>query len=329
MKFRKKHLLSYIFISGLILAFLLNFSVLKQFSAFEGSVINGESSQNYEQYFDNNQFHHNESISFWKKIKYHFFKEGLEGIIVVTHSWLLTNQEFSYDDNRFFENKEYIRDIIASLKSQNIEVLILPIPSKARLYQEYLKKPYPAYLSNIYDDFLSFLKEEQVKTIDLLSLFENKDPLFFKTDTHWKPEATKLVAEKIRESGYIPIGKVTFKAIKPENEEFEGDLLKYVDSESYDLENVEVFDVVSSRQNYSLFSTQYFPVVLVGTSYSANKKWGLENYLKMILRQDILNVSDEGLGPFKVMENYMKILSDMKSRPQTIIWEIPERYLVN
>src|SRR3546814_6069435 len=41
------------------------------------------------------------------------------------------------------------------------------------------------------------------------------------------------------------------------------------------------------------------PLLLVGTSYSANSKWGFEAQIKHAARVDLVNAAAEGQGPFK------------------------------
>ena len=70
------------------------------------------------------------------------------------------------------------------------------------------------------------------------------------------------------------------------------------------------------------------PVALAGTSYSANTLWSFESHLRNELQTDVLNVAEEGKGPFDPMSTYLEQLEvgDL-NYPKLVLWEIPIRYL--
>ena len=68
-------------------------------------------------------------------------------------------------------------------------------------------------------------------------------------------------------------------------------------------------------------------IVLVGTSYSANALWSFEPQLKAALGKDVLNLAEQGHGPFVPMADVIRQLDAGNLHPRAIIWEIPVRYL--
>ena len=76
-----------------------------------------------------------------------------------------------------------------------------------------------------------------------------------------------------------------------------------------------------------LFGDSQIPIVLVGTSYSANVEWGFAEALKTALGSDVLNVAEEGLGPVAPMRAYLASDGFRDQPPTTVIWEFPIRYL--
>ncbi len=76
-----------------------------------------------------------------------------------------------------------------------------------------------------------------------------------------------------------------------------------------------------------LFGDAAIPVVLVGTSYSANAAFGFEAHLKVALQRDVLNLAEEGKGPFAPMKAFLDGDVLKNSPPKLVIWEMPIRYL--
>jgi alginate O-acetyltransferase complex protein AlgJ len=70
-------------------------------------------------------------------------------------------------------------------------------------------------------------------------------------------------------------------------------------------------------------------VVLVGTSYSAGPLWSFDSALKVTLQADVLNVAEQGRGPFEPMQELLGsgVLADVQA--DVVIWEIPERYFLS
>ncbi len=327
MTFRKSFLLSYIFIAILCLIFLLNLIGERGPFSPKGNIWNGERASNYETYFNENVRHHDLSVFIWKKLKFLFFQEGLSGVILGREGWLFTDEEFTFNPEALKENQSYIDNILLRFKKENIKILILPVPSKARIYQKFINQEYPSYLGGAYDDFLSYLDERDASYINLSALFQEKDGLYYKTDTHWTPKATQLVTNEIVEQNFISSTNDNFRLIESDREVFEGDLVKYTDAHQYSKENVTLLKTANNETSNDLFLEKYFPIVLIGTSYSADKKWGLEQHLKASLQKDVLNMSQSGKGPFQAMQEYIEGLDPKSKNPKYIIWEIPERYL--
>lgn len=306
-------------------------------------VLNGEASTAYEEKFDKELVHHSGAIHLWNSLGYVLFKEGKRGVLIGRDGWLFTDEEFFYPKNfsqNVFENKKYISETSQTLTGNGAKVLIVPIPSKSRIYSEKLGKyDFPDYWRSQYANLLDYLNEDNIAFIDLLSTFQEiKDKnIFLKTDTHWTPMGARVAALKISQKvegnwPYLSWNPEKITTTKGDEIKHEGDLMRYtVNGYSADMFNLKTdqfhFWATTVEGEGSLFDNKMFPVVLVGTSFSANKLWNFDGFLKEFLGTDILNVSDEGLGPFETMQNYLDSNTYSKSKPKLIIWEIPERYL--
>ena len=69
------------------------------------------------------------------------------------------------------------------------------------------------------------------------------------------------------------------------------------------------------------------PVMLVGTSYSANENWSFADFLRQSLQADVVNVAKEGLGPGVPMMDLLAGSALDETTPTVVVWEFPIRYL--
>lgn len=283
---------------------------------------------------------------FWGRSEYALFGQGRKGVLVGADGWLFTDEEFACPkggQERFQNNLSYIASMRDALAQRGIDLAVVLIPAKARLYPAYLgQNAVPHCRSGLYALTLLKLKSKDIKVIDLISKMNaspDKDELFLKTDTHWTPSGARFVAavaaKEIDTSGFEK--KTYGVTLQGDKSVHEGDLLRYVPGvgdediardalQSYvtDVQNASEEDTAAS-----LFGDDIPPVTLVGTSYSANPSWHFLGFLKEALGVDILDMSDEGRGPFTVMEKYMESDALKNTPPKLVIWEIPERYMMS
>lgn len=326
-----------------ILAFQRAFpSLTKSGSSLE--FFNGVQVSVFEKEFDQSLGFKDASITLWGMLNLAFFKTGKPGVIIGEGGWLFTREEFDFpaDYNRNMDqNLSYIRSIHDDLKRQNINLIIVPIPAKARVASAYLGgRDLPSYRDKIYADFQAFLTSHDITFVDTLSVFEKMAPstLYLKTDTHWTPEGARYAAHAVAhmlasEFPYLAYPASEYHIKTGEPLAHRGDLLRYVMAKPIEAfwgiapDQIRPYQAVNESLSDDLFSDQIPGIVLVGTSYSTNPKWPFIDFLKESLGTDILNMSDEGKGPFEVMSSYLDSDSYQNQVPKLIIWEIPERYV--
>ncbi|MEN8821030.1 MAG: hypothetical protein ABF271_07985, partial [Abyssibacter sp.] len=64
------------------------------------------------------------------------------------------------------------------------------------------------------------------------------------------------------------------------------------------------------------------------TSYSADPLWHFTGALQQALGRDVVNFAEAGQGPFKPMARLLAGDDLQAAHPRLVIWEVPERYLV-
>lgn len=317
------------------------------------TIINGKWSPGYEHVFNKKLYSYEASKDGWGAINYVAFHEGNKGVLVGADEWLFTSEEFEQQpeqDEKIRKNLDYIHAVNDHFNSRGIILVVVPVPSKARLYREQLGRyEFPSYKENVYQTLLEDMNARGIPVVDTMrsmSIAKGGQDMFLKTDTHWTPEGARTTAhataQYIAQSVPAEFEKAVYQCL-PKNKTIEhsGDLLRYIPvgglSAALNLpgdrlrsyEVIEMPEPAAGDEDISaaLFSETAPAVTLVGTSYSANPLWNFEGFLKENLGTDVLNAADEGLGPFETMQKYLSNEAFRETPPKLVIWEIPERYL--
>lgn len=262
------------------------------------------------------------SRNLWGRAEHALFTEGRKGVVVGADGVLYSAEEFTCPrgwQTNLERNFIYISSIRQQMQVQGIELRILLVPSKLRVYPQFTP---PSCRQGLYEAGRIVTGDQ----VDLLKLsMASHAPAFMLTDTHWSPYGVTLAAEALAKLA-PGLPKQTYELRLMGRGQHKGDLLRYLPGVTIIAEPILKREALAT--NASLLDDTVPSVVLVGTSYSANRIWTFEDMLRFKLQADVLNMADEGLGPFAVMEKYLNSDSWRETPPKLIIWEIPERYLV-
>ena len=160
------------------------------------------------------------------------------------------------------------------------------------------------------------------------------DATFFRTDTHWTPLGAQLAAQAVAEIARADLnasGKTEFVTEPLSAEPLRGDLYNFLALNSLEAAIGPEYDVLKAARTSKvspgtdLFGSPDIPVALVGTSYSADERWNFAGALKEQLGADVLNAAEAGAGPFAPMANYLSSAAFKNTKPELVIWELPER----
>lgn len=285
------------------------------------------------------------ALDLWGGVGYRLFGEAQPGAVVGRDGWLYTSEEFETaptDAREVRDKLRYVDQVRRELARDGARLVVALIPAKARLYSSHLGGArVPASKTPEYETFRRGLEAEGIVAPDLYAALRRaaaggSPNLFFRTDTHWTPDgagvAARTVATRVRSLGLeLPAGE--FRGARAAPALYPGDLLRY-------LPGVErapsTSDWVRARSTErvgsggGLLGDEGIAVTLVGTSYSAASSanvWDFAGQLQQALGTEVLNVADQGRGPFLPMRDYLRSPERTSTPPRVVIWEIPERYL--
>jgi alginate O-acetyltransferase complex protein AlgJ len=281
----------------------------------------------------------------WDLLRYKVFGEGVHGVLVGEDGWLFTIEEFEAAAGggpSFAEQVDRIADARRELEARGVRLVVALVPAKARVYPEHLGRyTVPPALRGRYEAVRRELSGRGITVPDLFGPLRQAAPLrpvFLRTDTHWTPYGARVAAEAaapavaadLQRAG-SPRAAFLSEAAGPR--EHRGDLLRFIRLGPWlkrfgpPPDTVVPIDARAGEGGGpGLFGELVIPVVLVGTSYSAGPLWSFEDALKTALQADVLNVAEEGRGPFAPMRDLLEgtVLEDVGA--DVVIWEIPERY---
>lgn len=260
--------------------------------------------------------------NFWGRAEYQFFAQGRAGVVVGQAGVLFTSEEFTCPrgwQSNLERNLNYINTTRGLMKERGVELRVLLVPSKLRVYPQFIP---PSCRQGLYE-LGRIVSGDQANLLKHAAA--SRQNFYMKTDTHWSPYAvTQAVDALAKQPPVLP--KQAYELRLMGQGQHSGDLLRYLPGVAIAAEPIIRREAVAG--NTSLLDDAPPPVVLVGTSYSASRVWTFEDMLRFKLQADVLNVADEGLGPFAVMQKYLNSSSWRETPPKLLIWEIPERYLV-
>jgi alginate O-acetyltransferase complex protein AlgJ len=273
-------------------------------------------------------------------LRHSLFGEGFAGVLPGVDGWLFSSEEFERDlgylDGAFDETVAHARD---TLVKQGIRLVVAVVPSKTRVMQDKLGHiRIPEAVEDRYEAILVTLERLSVPAVDLLTALSSSGAAaepFLRADSHWSPEGARSAADAV--AGVV-------KALAPDLPSAgvrtetagetvrDGDLMAFMPKLGTSTRPLPPPQAIPSYETTidsgtGLFGSQVIPAALVGTSYSAEKAFHFEGFLKQALSADVLNLASVGKGPFVPMDQALEgtVLAD--SGVRVVVWEIPERYV--
>ncbi|MFN7125250.1 MAG: alginate O-acetyltransferase [Allorhizobium sp.] len=307
-------------------------------------VIDGEATRDLDTLYKNELPHRAASVGLFGNARYALLGAGRKGVIVGEDGWFFSAEEFkSVSSADITAAVDRIAEVQRDLDARGIRLVLAPLPAKSDIYAEEVPSLVrgPA-MAEAYNAFASALKDRGIVTADTRPALLAAKPfgeVFLKSDTHWSPSGAKATAEAVQTSLQVagitlPSESVTAQWQTPVS--LWGDLTKFVTSPDYaptvglTQESVPIYrtTVSAATDGADIFGDDTaVPVMLVGTSYSANENWSFADFLRQSLRADVVNVAKEGLGPGVPMMDLLAGVALDETTPTVVVWEFPIRYL--
>lgn len=226
-------------------------------------------------------------------------------------NWLFPFKEIQHlsKETQFSEKSvKAIIDYKSALEKEKVDLLVVPIPPKALLYQELLISNNKEW--NPYKRFHEALKKQNIKSLDLVQFlykWKKSKQVFCKRDSHFSPEISSSLASVIAENVQIPKGDQKF-TLENSSISFEGDLVRQSQKE-FEKETFKA-EIVWKQQEF-LKDNAHSPILLIGDSncliYSSGgdmhiRGAGVFEHLSMQLGEeiDLLGVKGSGIDTARV-----------------------------
>ena len=322
------------------------------------SFLSGDIARDFEQQYDEEFSLQQIGLNVWTAFKYLLFNQAKKGLLIGSNGWLFSDEEFIAPvgaaqavDN----NIQFIDQASRQLASHGVGLMVVLIPAKARLLERQRGAHQPATIHReLYPQVINTLQDKHILTVDgLREMRAQSQPesLYFKTDTHWTPEGAQVIASGAARLFYkhlpqLSLHQQRFITETIGEQALEGDLLRFLPlSPLFDglMPAAETMGLAQTylADNDQLFATDLFEelgsledqfvtlpeVVLLGTSFSADRRWNFDGALKQALTVDIQNLAEQGQGPIMPMANFLNDYLPSADNLKLVIWEIPERYL--
>ncbi|MFC3095974.1 hypothetical protein DRW07_06300 [Alteromonas sediminis] len=255
--------------------------------------------------------------------------------------WLSTSRrdfppEFGLKDR--IGAKELDR-LVSYLAKQGIKLMLVYPPTRGLLYPELTRASAAGYQvedkRKAYITALQYFREKGIYVPDFASAFEhNGEPyLFFPKDAHWSQAGAiyfaKMIADEMAELGYRDKGparfETTYSGIIANNENIQNGVEDLCDF-SYPRLYVETHvttELVSEEGLFTDEATDDPHVVLIGTSFSAQRRFNFSGYIQQFSNIPVIDYSTTGGGFTGSWINYLKSGDFEKRKPDLIIWEVP------
>jgi len=276
--------------------------------------------------------------------------------IIGKDGWLFTRYEV-FDASASSDTNESIA-LISKMnkvfKDNDIQMLMVLVPLKMRIYSEYLgtnKNLLSPFMEQNYQKALTSFSSQQISFIDLNKAFlsspdkNGPTPSFLKYDTHWSPSGALLAAQTIKTGiDANPVVKNVFDKTKLEVYSLvkNPSLVKTIgitqDLATKDLlpagypppptEELLGFSVKKTNAKSGLLGSSDAPeIILLGSSYS--KEWAkFPAALRFTLQRDPMVISvTADKGSWNGMLTMLQDNTFQSQRPKMVIWEMPERDL--
>lgn len=309
------------------------------------SWLNGAAARDFEAHYKADFPASDFGTALWTAVEYRLFGQGRPGLVVGRDGWLFTDEEFRawpQAEARLQQRLALIEAVDQRLWVQGVDLILAPLPAKARVYPDKIGDRQPDLSQRLlYERLLTEMRRRHVTHVDLFGALlacSHDAPSFLRTDTHWTPQGAQCAARMIAAQAQRPRHPAAYRTEQLRAQPHQGDLLKYLPMAPWFAhwmpapDRYRPLQTVAAGGGGDLFGDAPLPdTVLIGTSYSEDRRWNFEGALSQSLGEPVLNLAERGVGPYLPMLRWLQALEQGTAEsgvPRQVIWELPERYLL-
>ena len=273
--------------------------------------------------------------------RWRLFGSGGPQVRVGCNDWLFLTEELRpWPDAEAAMNERIagLARIQQRLAAQNIALLVAVVPDKARVNaRELCGAPLSAQAEARYDQIVTAMQARGLAPVSLLPSLSALPQGFWRTDTHWNQEgaaaAATAIAERARSVTFETPGGFTTR-FAAEETNGPGDLLRLMGLDimpngwrpAPDRQHLARTQAPSPTGGGLLDDDASPQVALIGSSYSVNANF--HGFLQEKLGAAVTNLAQAGGGFAGAATAYFAGATFREAPPRLVIWEIPERVMV-
>lgn len=268
------------------------------------------------------------------------FNSGGPAVRVGCEGWLFLTEElrpFDGAEAAMAERVDTLRRIHAALAARGISLVIAVVPDKARVQREMLcGAPRSAQAEARLAALEGLLADlPQAPLLPALSALADREPAYWRTDTHWNQQGAAAAAAAIVGAARTHhlegrAGIVTTPA--PTETEAPADLLRLMGLDILpdpwrprrDRQH-EATTTVPPAEGGGLLDEAVPEVVLLGSSYSLNANF--HGALQQALGAPVTSLAQAGGGFHGAAAAFFGGATFRETPPRLVIWEFPERVM--
>lgn len=266
--------------------------------------------------------------------------------------WFFRNNDLKMDFSISPEAASYIKRLDGALAEQGIDLVILPLLSRAIManteinYDDPWQENYDLELAkSSYLEFVESLEETGAGVIDLsvlYSVYDRSNPYDynFKRDIHWKPEGAKIVAEVAANylkklDNYDALPKTQTSSKKQEEVGRAGTIREEIQRLCRGEIEPETFMSYKATRKSTGGADDLFgdsaavPISLIGTSFSAVDEFNFLAFLEEFSKLEMVNFSIAGGEMSASLLSYLSSPYFREHLPSVILWETQAVYDFN
>ena len=315
------------------------------FPISQQELLDGTSTQSLEKQIDLHLPSRNGLIALDSVIRYKLLHAGGDQVLLGRDNWLFLRDELRPYE-RASENQAariaMLAKIAKFLNQQSVQLLVVLVPDKARIAEAQLPiQRLPDHTAQRYQEALQDMQALGLWTLDLRqALRASAGVTYYRSDTHWNTQgaglAANAVAAAVKARGVSLPSTPFVTVLIDQMVEREGDLIRLMGmaglsqawrppSDKEQGSETRPLKPSAARAGGLLDQVDGPPVVLIGTSYSLRGNFA--GQLQQALSTEVLNVAKDGGGFLQSAAEYFNDESFQSSKPQLVVWELPERML--